>query len=231
MMSLPDFKQKQIILALLNMGEKLSFKNDNIVITDVDGKIKHQSTCYKLFALFIIGHISITSGLLQRAKKFGFSITMFSYGLIPYGTWQYKTEGNFLLRQKQYDYNSTDIAKHLVSNKIYRQVHYLEKRREKSLELKDAINHLYHYKELLNDNLNFQEILGIEGVSSRLYFTYMFDNMNWNGRNPRTKKDIINLLLDIGYMQLFHIIDAMLNLYGFDTYKGVYHKEFIKENL
>ena len=226
MMSLPDFKQKQIILALLNMGEKLSFKNDNIVITDVDGKIKHQSTCYKLFALFIIGHISITSGLLQRAKKFGFSITMFSYGLIPYGTWQYKTEGNFLLRQKQYDYNSTDIAKHLVSNKIYRQVHYLEKRREKSLELKDAINHLYHYKELLNDNLNFQEILGVEGVSSRLYFTYMFDNMNWNGRSPRTKKDIINLLLDIGYMQLFHIIDAMLNLYGFDTYKGVYHKEF-----
>lgn len=63
------------------------------------GKID-QSTCYKLFALFIVGHISITSGLLQRSKKFGFSITMFSYGLIPYGTWQYKTEGNFLLRQK-----------------------------------------------------------------------------------------------------------------------------------
>ena len=54
MMSLPDFKQKQIILALLNMGEKLSFKNDNIVITDVDGKIKHQSTCYKLFALLYL---------------------------------------------------------------------------------------------------------------------------------------------------------------------------------
>ena len=42
MMSLPDFKQKQIIFALLGMGEKLSFKNDNIVITDAYGKIKHQ---------------------------------------------------------------------------------------------------------------------------------------------------------------------------------------------
>lgn len=228
MMSLPDFKQKQIIFALLNMGEKLSFKNDNIVITDSEGKIKHQSTCYKLFALFIVGHTSITSGLLQRSKKFGFSITMFSYGLVPYGTWQYKTEGNFLLRQKQYAYDKTDIAKHLVANKISRSLYYLEKRRDKSDELKKAIKHLYHYKSLLEEDLDFKEILGVEGVSSRLYFAHMFDNISWNGRSPRTKKDIINLLLDIGYMQLFHIIDAMLNLYGFDTYKGVYHKEFYR---
>ena len=229
MMSLPDFKQKQIIFALLNMGEKLSFKNDNIVITDSEGKIKHQSTCYKLFALFIVGHTSITSGLLQRSKKFGFSITMFSYGLVPYGTWQYKTEGNFLLRQKQYAYDKTDIAKHLVANKILRSLSYLVKRRDKSDNLKLAIENLKHYKNLLEDErLDFKEILGIEGISSKLYFAHMFDNIAWNGRSPRTKKDITNLLLDIGYMQLFHIIDAMLNLYGFDTYKGVYHKEFYR---
>lgn len=227
MMSLPDFKQKQIIFALLSMGEKLSFKNDNIVITDIDGEIKHQSTCYRLFALFIVGHISITSGLLQRSKKFGFSITMFSYGFIPYGTWQYKTEGNFLLRQKQYTYSSNDIARHLVDNKIHRQLHYLQKRRDKSDNLKNAIEHIKHYQSLLADqSLSSQEILGIEGVSSRLYFAHIFDNIEWNGRSPRSKKDIVNLLLDIGYMKLFHIIDAMLNLYGFDTYKGVYHKEF-----
>lgn len=227
MMSVPDFKQKQIVFALLNMGEKLSFKNDNVIITDLDGKIKHQSTCYRLFALFIVGHISITSGLLQRSKKFGFSITMFTYGFIPYGTWQYKTEGNFLLRAKQYSYDGIEIAKHLVKNKIYRQIHYLQKRRDKSDELKDAISHLYHYVDILEkESLDFKELLGLEGVSSRLYFSHMFDNIEWNGRMPRAKRDIANLLLDIGYMKLFHIIDAMLNLYGFDTYKGVYHKEF-----
>lgn len=227
MMSLPDFKQKQIIIALLSHGEKLSFKNDNVVITDSNGKIKHQSTCYRLFALFIVGHISITSGLLQRSKKFGFSITLFSYGLIPYGMWQYKTEGNFLLRQKQYKYDSSDLARHIVSNKIAQQILHLEKRRGASVELKGAISKLYEYRDRLSEeNLDFQTILGIEGVASRLYFSHMFDNIEWNGRTPRTKKDIANLLLDIGYMQLFHIIDAMLNLYGFDTYKGVYHKEF-----
>jgi len=227
MMSLPDFKQKQIIIALLSHGEKLSFKNDNVVITDANGKIKHQSTCYRLFALFIVGHISITSGLLQRSKKFGFSITLFSYGLIPYGMWQYKSEGNFLLRQKQYKYDSSDLARHIVSNKIAQQILQLEKRRGASVELKSAISKLYEYRDRLSEeNLDFQTILGLEGVASRLYFSYMFDNIEWQGRTPRIKKDIVNLLLDIGYMQLFHIIDAMLNLYGFDTYKGVYHKEF-----
>lgn len=227
MMSLSDFKQKQIVIALLNHGEKLSFKNDNVVITDADGKIKHQSTCYRLFALFIVGHISITSGLLQRSKKFGFSITLFSYGLIPYGVWQYKSEGNFLLRQKQYKYNSPDLARHIVFNKIAQQILQLEKRRNASVELKRAIAKLYEYRDRLSDEvLDFQAILGLEGVASRLYFSHMFDNIEWNGRMPRTKKDITNLLLDIGYMLLFHIIDAMLNLYGFDTYKGVYHKEF-----
>ena len=86
MLTAPDFKEKQIIFALLSHGERLSFKNDNVIISDESG-IKHQSSCYRLFALFIVGHISITSGLLHRAKKFGFSIVMMTHGLMPYGMW------------------------------------------------------------------------------------------------------------------------------------------------
>ena len=32
--------------------------------------------------------------------------------------------------------------------------------------------------------------------------------------------------MDIGYTQIFNFIDSILRLYGFDTYKGVYHKLF-----
>lgn len=227
MLSLPDFKQKQIIIALLGHGERLSFKNDNVVITDSEGAIKHQSTCYRLFALFVVGHMSVTTGLLERSKRFGFSITFLSYGLTPYGSWQSRAEGNTLLRHKQYAYNQTAIAQHLVRNKIAMQIAMLSKRREKSDKLKEAILKLHEYNERMpNSDLLLKEILGLEGVASRLYFSHMFDNTDWRGRTPRTKKDITNLLLDIGYMQLFNLMDAMLNLYGFDTYKGVYHQEF-----
>lgn len=43
-------------------------------------------------------------------------------------------------------------------------------------------------------------------------------------RAPRTKCDVKNLLLDIGYTYLFHFIEALLRLYGFDNYYGVYHR-------
>ena len=72
MMTTNEFEKKQLLFIFLNAGEKVSFSNDNIVIKAADGSLKHQSTCYRLFMVFIIGHISVTSGLLQRAKKFGF---------------------------------------------------------------------------------------------------------------------------------------------------------------
>ena len=77
-----------------------------------------------------------------------------------------------------------------------------------------------------NNEFCIQEILGTEGIASRVYFKQMFDDLDWKGRKPRAKQDIPNLLMDIGYTQLFHFIDALLNLYGFDTYQGVYHQIF-----
>jgi CRISP-associated protein Cas1 len=226
MLTAPDFQQKQIVVALISHGEKLSFKNDNIVITNDDG-IKYQSTCYRLFALFVVGHITVTTGLLQRAKKFGFSIVFLTHGLTPYGCWQVKAEGNVLLRRKQYAYTSNAIAQHLVSNKIDQQIEVLQKRRNKSEALKEAIFQLESYKgRLPNDTLDLEQILGIEGIASRVYFQQMFDEIGWRGRKPRVKPDIANCLLDIGYTQLFNFIDALLNLYGFDTYQGVYHQVF-----
>lgn len=53
-----------------------------------------------------------------------------------------------------------------------------------------------------------------------------FDNVQWNGRKPRIKSDYVNVVLDIGYTMLFNIVDAMLQVYGFDTYYGVFHKCF-----
>ena len=41
---------------------------------DSEGKIKHQSTCYRLFLLFICGDACLTSGILERSRKFGFRL-------------------------------------------------------------------------------------------------------------------------------------------------------------
>ncbi len=226
MLSYPDFKQKQIVFAFVSRGDKLFFRNDNIIIKNDEG-IRHQSSAYKLFALFIVGNMSITTGLLQRAKRFGFSIFLMTHSFRLYGSLLSGIEGNFLLRSKQYHYKGDEIARYLIENKINHQIEQLTKRRQKSEALIDAISQLKTYHANISlQQPDAQNLLGIEGSASKLYFKHMFDNVRWNGRLPRAKRDSVNVLLDIGYTLLFHMIDALLNIYGFDTYKGVYHKEF-----
>ena len=227
MLSLPDFKEKQIVFAFISHGEKLSFKNDNLIIKNENDETIHQSTCYRLFALYVVGNMTVTTGLLQRSERFGFTLVFMTYNLRVYGVWSAKTEGNFLLRKKQYNHASLSIASHLIKNKIENQNHLLKKIRNKDEQVKDSIQRLTGFKKKLESTtLNLSEILGFEGISSREYFKILFRDCDWIARRPRVKHDPINSLQDTGYTILFNFIEGLLGLYGFDVYKGVYHQCF-----
>ncbi len=226
MLTLPDFVEKKIVIAFPKNGDKISFKNDNLLITDNFNHIKLQLSCYKLFALFIVGGFTLTSGLIERSKRFGFSIIFFTYSFKPYSGINFKMEGNTLLRKKQYTTEkSTEIAKCIIINKIENQRDILKKTRnpenaEGLIILNDNI------MKLLRNDYDTYEIMGIEGIAAKVYFKRLFREFEWKGRQPRVKRDKINLLLDIGYTVLFNFIEAILNIYGFDIYKGNLHKEF-----
>ena len=227
MMSTRDFEHKQIAFVFTTDGEKISFKNDNLIVTDKDGKIRHQSTCYRLFALFICGDFCLTSGILERSKKFGFTIVFMSPNLRITSIMPSKAEGNVLLRKKQYSYDKTEIASHVIANKIHNQAFLLKKKRKKTEEEKEVIAKLEEYeKSVLQPNLSVQEIMGIEGVSAKLYFKTLFAAYNWQARLPRVKNDITNTLMDVGYTILFNIVNALLEMYGFDVYVGILHTQF-----
>ena len=226
MLNANDFGKKQIIFLFTNAGEKLSFSNDNIVVKDRDGKVKHQSTCYRLFMVCVIGNISITSGLIQRSKKFGFSICLMSTTFRVYEIIGTRMEGNTLLRKRQYEYSENDIGRKIEQNKINNQKEALKNIRSKTEEVKEGIKLLEEMVEKLDAPLEYLEVMGIEGNAARVYFPRVFNNVNWKGRKPRIKSDYINVTLDIGYTMLFNIVDSILQVYGFDTYYGVFHKCF-----
>lgn len=227
MMSTLDFEQKQIAFVFLEEGECVSFNNDNIVVKDAENKIKHQSTCYRLFALFICGHTCITSGLLERAAKFGFSIILMTVNMRPIQIIAARAEGNVLLRRKQYMYDKQDIGAHIIANKIHNQNYLLKKKRKKTEKEKEVIKKLEQYEQdVLQSGLSIQKIMGIEGVSAKLYFQTLFSEYNWTARRPRVKHDMINCLMDIGYTIVFNIVNALLEMYGFDVYVGILHTQF-----
>lgn len=225
MLTEPDFVEKKIIIVMPQRGDKISFKNDNIIIMDINEKIKFQLTCYKLFAVFIVGGFSMTTGIIEKSKKFGFSVVLFTTTFKVYSAINYSMEGNTLLRKKQYEtQKSNEIAKAIIINKIRNQRDILKKLRDTTIA--DGIINLdIQIDKLVRTNPDNYEIMGVEGISAKVYFNRLFKNLEWNGRQPRVKRDKINLLMDIGYTVLFNYIEAILNIYGF---KGNLHKEFYK---
>ena len=222
-----DFVKKQIVFYFPSQGDRMTFQNDNLVIKDQDKKTKYQVTCYRIFLVFVVGDTTITTGLLSRAKKFGFSLCLMNRNMKMYQFISSRMEGNTILRKHQYDCQSMDVGRYIVQNKVQNQRAALMNLRHKNELLKDAIASLdEHLKKLDLEDLGLNKIMGIEGSAARTYFPQMFSNVKWNGRKARIKCDYVNASLDIGYTILFNIIDALLNVYGFDEYYGVLHRCF-----
>lgn len=235
MISLPDFREKQILFinTLADSGSAIQFSNDNIVFLK-DDKVVNRASCHKVFAVFITGDISITSRIIREGLKHGISFFLMKQNFETYAEIPAKAEGNYLLRMKQYSFDENFdmlVSKKLMKNKIENQLALL-----KSADLiKDFSADKTDFKEI--KNLLFQqideaktnkELLGIEGNVSRKFYSMYFAGIGWYRRMPRVKPDAINVLMDIGYTYLFNFIDSILRMHGFDTYKGHYHKLFFQ---
>ena len=172
--------------------------------------------------------MTVTSGLIERSHRFGFPIILMSPSLKVYEFIGGKMEGNVVLRKYQYAYDKLDLAKHILLNKLMNQRTLLNLQRVKSEEVKNSISQIDGYlqglKEYVGDDV--QTMLGFEGSTARVYFKNHFNNIPWQGRKPRIKADFVNSTLDIGYTILFNFIDSLLNVYGFDVYCGVLHRQF-----
>lgn len=226
MLTLPDFKQKQILFIKTDRTteNKIRFHNDNIVF-EKDNKVKNQTSCHKVFAVFIIGHISITSELIKRGIEHGISFFLLKDNFDCYASINSVANGNYLLRKRQYliDKNTELlISKNIVLNKILNQFRLLKSRGKK---LNTDFNDI---ESVIQKSTNLETLRGIEGNISREFFNKYFEEMGWFARMPRVKPDAPNFLLDMGYTFLFNFIDTLLNLFGFDTYKGCYHQLFFQ---
>jgi len=227
MLTLPDFKQKQILFIQPNNNteNKIKICNENIVFIK-DDKIENRVSCYKVFSIFVIGNISITTKLIQQCQKFGISMFFLKPNFNLYARINSFAEGNYLLRMKQYTSSQEEeleISKKIILNKIKNQFILLNSR---NLKLENLTPDILTKKVM--EVTNSQNLLGLEGNFSRDFFKVYFQDINWYARMPRVKPDIPNFLLDMGYTYLFNFIDALLCLFGFDTYKGFYHKLFFQ---
>ena len=184
----------------------------------------------KTLALFVIGHITMTSPLLERCKRYGVALVVMKPNLRPVCYWSDAAEANFLLRKKQYQHepDNLDIARVLVQNKIQNQQHLLMRSRRKDEAVMQTMEHCRQALENCPNISELKTLLGCEGQVAKEFFAVYFETLEWKGRKPRIKSDPINVILDIGYTILFNYIESNLRLFGFDLYVGVYHRLWFK---
>lgn len=225
MMSLPDFREHQLLFVTGSeiSENQLSFRNENVLLKR-DERIVNQISCHKLLAVFVVGECTLTSVLFRKAKEFGVSIFLLKNNFDCYAQVTSVASGNYILRAKQYralTHEEFEIAKKLVAHKIENQSKILKERKLQIGLFDSQINAVVKAPDDAT-------LRGIEGSASRMFYQMYLKPIGWRRRMPRAKSDPANVLLDIGYTFLFNMTDSLLSLFGFDTYKGVYHKQFFQ---
>jgi CRISPR-associated protein Cas1 len=232
MIQLPDFREKQILfLEAYEFKENtLKLGNENITIIR-DGETAEKVPIHRLIAVFVAGEVTFTSKLIQKLSKSGVSVFLLKKNLETYAEVTSYAEGNYLLRQKQYALGESEtlaISKNLVENKLLNQLSLLRSAGIDKISNQKRMDYRKQAREKIKKADNLASLRGIEGIIGKDYFHGYFGNIDWYKRVPRGKVDENNILLDMGYNFLFHFVDSILRLYGFDTYKGIYHQLFFQ---
>lgn len=184
----------------------------------------------KILALFVVGHIHITTPLIEKCKKNNVALVVLKPSLRPVFYWADAAEANFLVRKKQYEFSKEDIsiARVLVGNKIANQELLLRRTRKRDELTLSTIDNCMQFRDQALHATEYNELMGVEGFAAKLFFAAFFQDLEWKGRRPRIKGDYINAILDIGYTYLFNFMECFVRMFGFDIYVGVYHRLWFK---
>ena len=221
------------VVNCIQHDRSLRVNSGELMLEEIEGDKKKTLTKFpfqKLLALFIIGHITVTTPLIDKCKKYGVALVVMKPNLRPVFFWANSAEANYLLRKRQFDFlpNDITIGKALVYNKILNQKINLQKTRKKDEATKEAINQCDAALNTISDITEYNHLMGLEGTVAKSFFTAYFQQHNWKGRHPRMKSDVLNVTLDIGYTILFNYMECFLRMFGFDLYVGVYHRLWFK---
>lgn len=221
------------VVNCIEHNRSLRVNNGELMLEELGEEKKKTLTKFpfqKLLALFIIGHITVTTPLIEKCKKYGVALVVMKPNLRPVFFWANSAEANYLLRKRQFDYRTDDltVAKAIVYNKVLNQKSALLKTRKKDELTIDALKLCEASLDTLLNTTDYNQLMGLEGTIAKSFFSAYFQNQNWKGRHPRMKSDVINVTLDIGYTILFNFMECFVRMFGFDLYVGVYHRLWFK---
>ena len=212
---------------LVKEGERILVKKNKTVL--------HTLHTFKLEQIVIFGNVSITPSAISYLLKLGIDTVFMSKNGRYKGRLQGPYSKNIGLRQKQFERFADpkfcfNTARSIVDGKIanLRSLLLRLNRTKQGANLDDHILQLKILKNRLKDARNIDEIRGIEGKASSVYFEafskgFISETIEFTKRIRRPPTDPVNALLSLGYTFLFNEVMGAVSMIGLDPYLGALH--------
>lgn len=228
-------------LVINTRGSYLRKKNNCFLVRNEDRVF--EVSVNKVDSILITTSAYISTDAIKFAVDNNIDLVFLDQFGDPYGrVWHSKLGSTTLIRRRQLElYNSVEglnLAKRWVKRKLDNQINFLKKlkqtRPEKRRGLEGYINRIEKQRESLKQLKGTiggrrQEILGIEGMSSKNYWEAINEIMpqrfRFDGRSRNPARDEFNCLLNYGYGVLYSLVEKACIIAGLDPYVGFMHTD------
>lgn len=211
---------------ITKMGERIIVSKNRKTLLDVP--------IIKIDNLSIIGNVQISTQALHMLLTNGVDISYFSYSGEYLGHTAAEASKNVFLRFEQYNFylnenRRLEMAKKIVRNKIQNQIAVIKEFNwtEVDYSYMDDVKQMQLVMNQLQEKQTSNEVLGIEGMCSHIYFKsfghMMKGDFTFENRNRRPPKDPVNVILSLAYTFLTREVCNALDSESFETYLGFLH--------
>lgn len=181
----------------------------------------------------LFGNVQLTSQAMHMLMEKGVDISHFTYSGKYLGHTAAEASRNIFLRFEQYGYyidleKRLRMARQIVANKIDNQITIIRNHRfDNDYDWKADVSRMNELSKTLPDKATSNEILGVEGMCSQIYFRsfgqMIKGDFEFHGRNRRPPKDPINAVISLAYTFLTKEVMSSLDAESFETYLGFLH--------
>jgi CRISPR-associated protein Cas1 len=192
-------------------------------------KFEEQTIPFKLMDILILNHRATlhTKDILTLTKN-NISILLISYNNDNFSIINSANSKNAEIKLAQYNshHDKLRFAAYFIKNKLN---YHVEQLKAHGIEL-DIASQL----QQIENAIQIDEIMGIEGSFAREYFKHFFallpKDMHKNRRSKRPPLDPVNALMSYWYSLYYNIITVKLLSYGFECSIGYLHTPFRTHN-
>ena len=207
------------------LGERIIVKKNSQTLFDIP--------VFQLDNVTVIGNVQITTQALHMLLKSGIDVSFFTYSGVYLGNAAAEASKNIFLRFEQYGFyldfeKRLAMARNIVNNKIGNQISVIQHFNwENKYDFGDDVEKMKSLQKLLDKKNTPNEILGVEGMASNIYFG-VFGHMlkcefKFTGRNRRPPRDPVNVIISLAYTFLTKEVCNALDSESFETYLGFLH--------